>query len=293
MKPKTKPRKHGSSEKSDPYLRMVDGVPALILNSINPRTKILIVGDLHLGYEGALRDKGFSIPSQHENLITKLTVLVTENQIDTLYIIGDLKHGTLKITSTEWFQVPTLLDALSKIVKVHIIKGNHDGDIEALCSSDITVHSAKGLALLVNKTKILLLHGHAWPKPSFIDADIVITGHIHPVYIVKEEIKQRGQKLPVWMQGCWNPKQLLKKMQHRNKLTKKLIPPDLTPKRARIIFLPAFNPLISGYPVNTAKQPFQGIWKTPGLLPLEEMHLYLLDGTYLGLLSDLRSQNEA
>ncbi|MHA1840061.1 MAG: metallophosphoesterase [Candidatus Ranarchaeia archaeon] len=287
-------------------LQMILNQPALLLNDPVADTRALIISDLHLGYGLSLREFGISIPSQYKIMFNRILKLIVSTNVDTLYIVGDLKHTTPKISSGEWFEVPNLLETLSNNVKVHIVKGNHDGDIEALCPSSVRVHPATGLRLKNNNGDILLLHGHAWPKIDDLDVKTIVTAHIHPVIKFEEKIKKRPRKLPVWIHGRLAPSKIIafipcKKRERERLVVASLKAADNTGEQimqgqgsinvfpANVIVIPAFNRLLAGYPVNTAEKPLQGIWGAPGLLPLDKTELYLLDGTFMGTLAGIRA----
>jgi len=58
-----------------------------------PKKKILIISDLHLGYEEALNRKGVLIPRfQFKDTITRLKPILETTKPETVIINGDLKH---------------------------------------------------------------------------------------------------------------------------------------------------------------------------------------------------------
>lgn len=88
-------------------LRIVPDEPALILET--PLHKILIISDLHLGFEKGLSSKGINIPSQTQKIFNKLKSIIERFSTDRIIILGDVKHGTLKIVPQEWVDVPNSL----------------------------------------------------------------------------------------------------------------------------------------------------------------------------------------
>ena len=57
-----------------PGLHAITGHPALLL--ARPGERVLVVADLHIGWESALADKGFHIPSQVGRMLAELERLV-------------------------------------------------------------------------------------------------------------------------------------------------------------------------------------------------------------------------
>lgn len=54
---------------------------------------MLLVADLHIGFEYELAKMGISIPYQTNRLLNELLAIVTESKARRLVIVGDLKHG--------------------------------------------------------------------------------------------------------------------------------------------------------------------------------------------------------
>ena len=99
-----------------------------------PNEKILAVGDLHLGYETALRSKGLEVPlRQFEEMKEELNKIIKYTKakygkIEKIIFLGDIKHSF----SYEWKEknyFNEVLDFLKKNFKendIILIHGNHD-----------------------------------------------------------------------------------------------------------------------------------------------------------------------
>ena len=95
--------------------------------------KILVIGDLHLGYEEGTRRAGLELPlgiykktiSEFDEIFDKLE---RENKhVEIVVLLGDLKHEIGRILAGEWKEVGGLIDYLKgKTKKIVIIRGNHD-----------------------------------------------------------------------------------------------------------------------------------------------------------------------
>ncbi|MBI4257753.1 MAG: hypothetical protein HY619_02250, partial [Thaumarchaeota archaeon] len=135
---------------------------------------------------------------------------------------------------------------------------------------------------------------HAWPKPEAFSCDCLIMGHHHFTFEFRD---QSGLRLvePVWLISTWNTGAALAAYMKTNNekssvLTKQLLAHS---KTSTLIVLPAFNPLLGGFPVNTEPQGgYLGPIFTPGSIDMKNAELLLLDGTFLGRLGDLGRQTE-
>jgi len=92
------------------------------------KQNILIINDLHIGYEEVLQRKGILVPKfQLKEIITKLEHILEKTKPEKVIINGDLKHEFGTVLKQEWKEVLQFLDVvLQKCKTVIIIKGNHD-----------------------------------------------------------------------------------------------------------------------------------------------------------------------
>lgn len=125
-----------------------------------------------------------------------------------------------------------------------------------------------------------MLHGHAYP--SFVSEEIIIS-HIHPTVQIKEEDLDVYHRLPVFLRGeipADNYETIL-----AGKVVEEKRTPISTPS-VRITVIPSFNETIFGSPVNKQPQniPSAFIGK---LFSQVDFEVFLLDGNYLGRLSQL------
>ena len=267
--------------------------PALL---IEDSKRILVVGDLHIGWEISLVDKGIHIPSQVSRIQLKLLQIIDDVKPDQLVFIGDVKQAIPKISLEEWRSVPDFFEAVQKVVKdIIVILGNHDGDLEPLTPSSVKIIPSSGL-ILGKKKRVGLFHGHAWPSPEVLSSDLLIMGHIHPVVWFRDRI------------GLWTIRQVWVKTKcNRERLTQaylkhKKIKVDKKPNQAfkkksetdfkgsGLIIMPAFNELVGGLSINRFERGLMGPILRSGGVNMEEAEAYLLDGTYIGNVKQLRSQ---
>lgn len=138
---------------------------------------IIIIGDVHLGFEESLIKKGFLVPySQLKKTINRLEKIIKKSRIKTIIINGDLKDEFGTISRQEWNDILEFIDFLKKSFKVIFIKGNHDTILEPIAKKknieikqrydldDITIVHGDRLFKNLNKTIII---GHEHPAISF------------------------------------------------------------------------------------------------------------------------------
>ncbi|MEM4703194.1 MAG: metallophosphoesterase [Candidatus Pacearchaeota archaeon] len=155
-----------------------------------PKKRILVICDLHIGYEQALIEEGILVPrvtiEEIENELLELLKLKPKLVI----INGDLKHEFSKISKQEWYDTLEILDLLLKEARVILIKGNHDtilGPIARKKNLEIKDFFVLG--------GIAFLHGH---KIFFESLDkkikVLVIGHDHPAVSIYDGIKQEKYK---------------------------------------------------------------------------------------------------
>lgn len=252
----------------------IQDTPALLINFEDER--ILVVADLHLGLSAELANKGIEIPSQIPDVQERLSEIISDEKIDRLFFLGDLKHNVPVTSWEEWEKIPDFLANLSKKAKIEIIPGNHDGDIEGLIPRDVILHESKGTTIA--KGKIGLIHGHAWPDPELLETEKLIMGHNHPTIEFKDKLGVRAKE-PAWIKGSMKPENLPKQLKKKIK--------EKTPE---IIILPAFSKLVGGGAINKEMpEKLLGPFFKADVIELEEAEVHLLDGTFLGKIRDLKN----
>ncbi len=179
-----------------------------------------------------------------------------------------MKHSIPSLTIQEHWEIPLLIDELNDAAEVRIVKGNHDGGLEKL---------VPGFEIMdyIHRRGTIYLHGHSWIKVNEIKADLVVLAHLHPAVAFVDDFKGTVKE-PIWIKGNF---------------TKKLKDHYEVSRSPNFIVMPAFNPLIYGMAVN---KPWRergqlGPWMRSGVLDMKSAHAYLLDGTDLGRISDLKA----
>ncbi|QSG14044.1 metallophosphoesterase [Halapricum desulfuricans] len=225
--------------------------------------RALVVADYHAGLEAQLRREGVELDPADEQRRVRLLSLLAETGPDRLVLLGDLATTIGEPTGEERSEIETLLEAVD--VPVTIVKGNHDGEIESIVEDigGVTVTDSEGTRL----GSVGFAHGHTWPGPAVLEAEIVCVAHEHPVVRLEDEVGgARAER--VWLRGRIEPKPF--REQHGDQLGE---------ISAELVVCPAFNDRSGGTWVNVDGRDFLSPFLPEGLADGEA---YLLDGTRLG-----------
>lgn len=187
----------------------------LLLNSGDERT--LAIGDLHLGYEGAMRRAGVMIPVKlYEKSIADFDLIISKTgDIDNIIILGDLKHEFGFILPDEWKYIVKFIEYVkSKCKKLIVIEGNHD----AILFPVLNKMGIEGMDYFVWKN-VAFTHGDK--KYDGMDGNDIlywVLGHGHPAVNLYDGNKK--EKYKCFLSGEYN--------------------------RKKVIIVPSFFPLVEG-----------------------------------------------
>ncbi|MBS7632664.1 metallophosphoesterase [Candidatus Bathyarchaeota archaeon] len=259
----------------------------------------MAIADLHIGWEITLSQKGIHVPTQTPKLLQKLISLLIEHKPEKLLIVGDIKHTVETAASGEWRDVPDFFHTLQEHVKeILVIRGNHDGNLEPLLPQNIKILPATGAAFL----NIGFFHGHCWPSPTLLRCETFVMAHVHPVIVFRDQAGFRITK-QVWIKTACRSDELAKTLIQKSNMqaeknTEKTFQRyyDTAPKAFYIFIMPSFNDFLGGRPLNQKNQgskDYAGIYSGPVLrskaVDMENSEAYLLDGTFLGTISQLKA----
>lgn len=270
---------------SESNLRPIIPFPALLLEE--DAEKILIVADLHIGWEISLIEKGIYIPSQISRIQSKLIQIIKEHKPDRIIFLGDIKQSIPLISYEEWKSVPEFFEAIQELVNdISVILGNHDGDLEPLTPPSIKILPATGI--VVGKyVRIGLFHGHAWPSPEVLGCEVLVMGHIHPVLWFRDKIGIWTVQ-QVWVKATCNEHELatayLKYLNIRGADKAKFLEEKVNTKlrERKLVVIPAFNELVGGVSLNRLNRRLIGPLLKSRSVRINDAELYFLDGTYAG-----------
>jgi len=229
--------------------------PGILIGSV------LVVSDLHLGFEGSLQEKGIRIPSQTNRVLVELLKIVERVRARRIILLGDVKHGVPSASHMEWRHIPGFLRELSsRVSSLEIVMGNHDGDLLPLTPRNIIIRPPQGLRV----GNSWLVHGHAAPAKGAEKAKFLVMGHVHPAIELTDRFGFKTIQ-PVWL-----------------KCRALRLP-------LAVIVMPSVNGMVGHLVVNR-----MGHDKRLGpifrwaKIDIDDCEAYALDGTLLGRIEDLR-----
>ena len=266
-----------------PGLNAIRGQAALLL--ARPGQRVLVLADLHIGWESTLADKGFHIPSQVGKMLKRIERIVKAYRPRKLIFLGDVKHTVAGAEAEEWAEIPAFFEELKKLVdEIAVVPGNHDGRLDALLPDGVEMLSSGGVALWGS---FGLFHGHAWPSPELLACRWLIMGHVHPVVVFREGPYFRTSSR-IWLLSDCDGSSLAEEMVKRGKAR----PDELGDIRAeKLLVMPSFNEFLGGQAVNRPRsgdESFIGPVLRSRSVDLANAEVYMLDGTFLGTVGQLR-----
>ena len=193
-----------------------------------PEAGILVIGDLHIGYEQALMDSGILLPEQQvAEVIEKLKKIIKQIQdkkygLNKVVFLGDVKH----MFSYEWKEKANfnrVLEFLKTQVpekNIIIIKGNHD-----------TMELGVKLKHFYIDSGIAFIHGHETFSEIFDKKiQVIVSGHLHPSVILSEDPGVKHETYKCFLTGVSHGK--------------------------TFIVMPSFLEFYEGTPVNNYREEF-------------------------------------
>lgn len=166
-------------------MEIISGIELIDLCLYFRKEKLLVLGDVHFGYEENLNKRGVMIPRhQFVEVMKKIENIIKNLEIDFVVFNGDIKHEFGTISETEWRHSIRLLDLLLKhSKKVIFIKGNHDkilGPIAKKRNVEVAKYYTAG--------ESYICHGHKIPDDKdYLSAKNVIVGHEHPAVTLNKD----------------------------------------------------------------------------------------------------------
>jgi putative SbcD/Mre11-related phosphoesterase len=270
--------------------------PAALIEAEGKRT--MVIADPHLGWETSLQEKGIFVPSQSSKIAQKLVDLLDAVKPDALLISGDVKYTVMKSMMGEWQDVPQFFNELKRHVReVGIVRGNHDANLEPLLPEGVALHPASGIAV----GEVGVFHGHKWPTPELLGCKTLLMGHLHPVVTLRDPAGFRLTR-QIWMQAVIDTQAFAKTLLAKNSIKiEGSVEETLEEKfgvqaqTEEVFMMPSFNDFLGGRPVNEARGNKLGSEELIGpvvrsaAVDVANSELFLLDGTYLGTLKQLKA----
>ncbi|MBI2144137.1 metallophosphoesterase [Candidatus Woesearchaeota archaeon] len=171
------------------------------------KERILVIGDVHLGFEEAMARQGVFLPRfQFKDTIDRLGKIfpLLQQKLEAIVINGDLKHEFASISSQEWREILKFFDFLLRHSKqIIIVKGNHDVKLSPIARK-------RNIAVVENiaANDKFICHGHIVPGSSeFEKSKIVIVGNEHPAVSLREGA--RSELYKCFLVGKWQDKKMV------------------------------------------------------------------------------------
>ncbi|MGD6852170.1 MAG: metallophosphoesterase [Candidatus Bathyarchaeia archaeon] len=262
------------------------------------KIRTLLIADPHIGWEMELQQKGIHVPSQTSKLLAKLTTILSEYKPDELMILGDVKYTVVSSELAEWQDIPEFFRKLENCTgKISIVRGNHDANLEPLLPEKVELLPATGAVI----GDVGVFHGHKWPSPALLGCKTLVMGHLHPVVVFRDPT---GCKMTrqVWMRATLDTEAFAKILLQKNKV--KIVDSvadtlqkhySVKAKALELYIMPSFNDFLGGRPINESRprkeidaEALIGPVLRSEAVDVDNAELYLLDGTYLGTLNQLR-----
>jgi len=157
------------------------------------KERVLVIGDLHLGYEESLNRSGVFISRQmFDEIISDLSEVFGETgKVEKIILIGDIKHDFGLISRQEWGDVGKFMKYIKPFCsEIVVIKGNHDVI----------------LAPIVKRLGLKLKDFYIWKEFCFVHGDEdykqiwqkkvkwIVVGHGHPAIKLRAGVKTEKYK---------------------------------------------------------------------------------------------------
>jgi putative SbcD/Mre11-related phosphoesterase len=230
-----------------------------------PEEGILVVGDLHIGYEYMLRQSGILVPErQIKDMIAELNEIFKKikkekHKLNKIVFLGDIKHA-FGFQFQERNEFREIMDFLKQHVSeknIILIKGNHD-------TMDYSYGNMKEFHI---EGDLAFLHGHK-PYPEIFDktkkVKVVVIGHLHPSIILTEKPGVKREAYKCFLSGSWKGK--------------------------TFIVVPSFLGFVEGTPVNNYREDYMGSFSVIPRAEILKFKIHVLgnDGVYdFGKVGDL------
>ena len=171
---------------------------------------VLVLGDIHIGYEENLNRQGVLIPRHHFRDITRNVkeifrrIGTEKRKLGTVVINGDLKHEFGRISSQEWRDILRFLDLLyENCEEVFLIRGNHDIFLGPVAGK-------RGIKVADNYCRggVFICHGHEIPSSKeYKESGLLVIGNEHPAVSVKDNA--RTETFKCFLKGRFRGKNMI------------------------------------------------------------------------------------
>lgn len=176
----------------------------LLITDKSERT--LVIGDLHLGYEGAMRKSGVMIPVKlYEKSVKDFDLIIEKTEkVDNIVILGDIKHEFGWILEDEWKYIVKFIEYVkTKCSKLIVIEGNHD----VILFPILKKLGILGVDYFIWKN-IAFTHGDKdFPEINTKNINYWVLGHGHPAVNLYDSSKK--EKYKCFLSGKYKGKKVI------------------------------------------------------------------------------------
>ncbi len=176
-----------------------------------PEQEILVVGDLHIGYDEMMIQSGVLAPiTQVKEIIEQLRDIFDRVKskgfkIKKIVFLGDIKHGFgyEKSEKFDFIQVYNFLKENFEEESIIFIKGNHD-------TIDYSFKNKLKNYYITEDKKIAFIHGHkSFPEVYDKKIKMIVMGHIHPSVVFRDKHTSKTEKYKCFLTGKFKGKEIV------------------------------------------------------------------------------------
>ncbi|MFD1641655.1 metallophosphoesterase [Halohasta litorea] len=260
---------------SRPRIEPVPDAPAATVDLGADRA--LVIGDYHAGIEAGLRyERGVELPSDGPARRQRLLELLRNEHAARLVVLGDLGHRIGSVDGAEREELDSLYKAVVENfgARITVAPGNHDGGLEGLWGDlegvDILPQAGGLLGDADRGETVGVCHGHTWPAPELLSAEVICMAHEHPTVKLTDSVGgYRTEK--AWLRGRLDRDIMAAGVDAD--------PDTITWGDPELVVVPSFNDRSGGTWVNVESEGFLSPFLPEALVDAD---CYLLDGTRLG-----------
>jgi putative SbcD/Mre11-related phosphoesterase len=173
-----------------------------------PKEKILVVGDLHLGYETNLKSRGLEVPiKQFEEMQEELKRTLAHikgryGKIEEIVFLGDVKHH-FGFIGEEKREITKLIGFLRKYVenenRIIFVRGNHEKNDNN--GKLVNYYIIKDIAFVHGNRDFLEIYDKK--------INLIVMGHLHPTVTISDKMKVKREKFKCFLIGKWKKKEIV------------------------------------------------------------------------------------
>jgi metallophosphoesterase superfamily enzyme len=223
-------------------------------------------------------------------MLDRIRLLVERYSVNTLCIIGDVKHTISVDRPFNWRVIPSFLTEATSVVRTVIIPGNHDGDLTPLLPRDIEMVDVHGIKIGRGEDSVGLIHGHAWPTEEILSSRVLIIGHSHPSLLRLKTVHAPGIDRPNRKRYGGTVPVVLRSRFSRDCVRGHIGAKSEDVDTGHLVTLPSFNQIISGIPVNKPNAELPGVFFQSKCASFQDTDVFSTDGIHLGTINSLQER---